>query len=277
MTASPSAPILRGSGGTVLRHEGDVLTLRRGDEETRIPLRAVRDVVPDRRAVIVELRAPAGGTPVTHRIDGVNEASAGLFATTLGTALARLPEPDPSFDGAALVTTRSLRTPPPPAPPISAGQKARGLAWVLVALGPGLASLIVTSVLFVLHGEAGMLILAIPMGLVSVFLNLASAAAAERSLQMWLLPWRGITVMAVRTSPYGKSGKYEYTDSSGTLHSYYRDAYASRIEISYHPENPGNPVGVYPVFTRVVVALGTLILCAVTAGVIFVGVMAATV
>ncbi|MFI0990510.1 hypothetical protein [Streptomyces exfoliatus] len=264
------------SGGAALRHEDGALTLRRGEEEIRIPLQAVRDVVPDRRAVAVELRVPAGGTPVTHRIDGVSEAAADLFATAVSAALAALPEPDPSFDGAALVTTRSLRIPRNPGPSRTAWQQARTAVWLMLAVVPGLATLIVTSVLFVMHGQAGMLILAIPMGIVTVFLNLASATAGERVLQMWLLPRRGITVMAVRSSPYGKSGKYEYTDPSGTTHSYYRDASASQIEISYHPDDPGQPVGVYPPSTRVLATIGTLLLWAVTAGLIFVAMMAAT-
>ncbi|WP_327260774.1 hypothetical protein OG444_04030 [Streptomyces sp. NBC_01232] len=276
MSTTPSAPVLRGSGGAVLRYEADSVTLRRGDEEIRIPLQAVRDVIPDRRAVTVELRAPAGGTPLTHRIDGVGEAAAGLFAMAVGTALAALPEPDPSFDGASLVTTVSLRTPRPPGPSVSTGEKAKGIAWLLLALGPGLVTLIVTGVLVVMHGDAGMLILAVPMGLLTVFLNLASAVAAERTLQMWLLPRRGITVVAVRTSPYGKSGNYEYTDPSGQTHSYCRDAYASQIEISYHPDRPGSPIGVYPPSTRVAATIGTLLLWVVTAGLIFLAMMAAT-
>ncbi|MFH8799002.1 hypothetical protein ACH4F6_05285 [Streptomyces sp. NPDC017936] len=276
MSTTPSTPVLRGSGDAALRHEDDALTLRHGDEETRIPLQAVRDVVPDRRAVTVELRVPAGGTPVTHRIDGVSEAAAALFARTVGTALAALPEPDPSFDGASLVTTRSLRTPHDPGLSFSAGEKAKDMVRALVGLGPGLATLIVTSVLFVLRGEAGMLILAIPMGLVIVFLNFASAATTEQILRMWLLPRRGITVMAVRTSPYGTSGKYEYTDPSGQTHSYSRNASANEIEISYHPDRPGHPVGVHPPFTRVAATIGTLVLWAVTAGLVFVMMMAAT-
>ncbi|MGW6395382.1 hypothetical protein ACWFR1_33915 [Streptomyces sp. NPDC055103] len=276
MSTTPSAPVLRGSGGAVLRHEDDALTLRRGDEETRIPLRAVRDVVPDGRAVPVELRVPAGATPVVHRVEGVNEASVGLFATTVGAALAALPEPAPSFDGAALVTTRSLRTPPTPGTPVSTGAKVRAGIWLLFTLGPGLATLIGTSVLFVMHGEPGFLLLAIPMGIVTVLFNAASGAATERATKMWLLPRRGTTVMAVRTSPYGKSGKYTYTDQSGTSHSYYRDAYAGEIEICYHPDDPAESVGVYPVYMRVLATLGALFLWAVTAGLIFVAVMAAT-
>ncbi|MEV4949766.1 hypothetical protein [Streptomyces sp. NPDC053755] len=276
MSTTPSAPVLRGTGGAALRHEDDALTLRRGDEEIRIPLQAVRDVVPDRRAVAVELRVPAGGTPVTHRIDGVSQAAADLFATAVGAALAALPEPGPSFDGAALVTTRSLHIPRDPGPSRTAWQQARTTAWLLLAVVPGLATLIVTSVLYVMHAEAGMLILSIPMGIVTVFLNLASATAGERVLQMWLFPRRGITVVAVRSSPYGTSGTYEYTDPSGTTHRYHRSASAGRIEVSYHPDDPGQAVGVYPPSTRVLAAIGTLLLWAVTAGLIFVEMMAAT-
>jgi hypothetical protein len=276
MTATPSAPVLRGSGGAVLRHEDDALTLRRGDEETRIPLRAVRDVVPDGRAVTVKLRVPAGATPVVHRVEGSNAAAVSLFATAMGTALAGLPESDPSFDGAALVTTRSLRTPPTPRTPVSAGAQARAGVWLLVTLVPGLATLVGTSVLFVMHGEPGMLLLAVPMGIVTVLFNATSGVTAQRATKMWLLPWRGITVMAVRTSPYGKRGIYEYTDPSGKTHSYYRDAYASEIEICYHPDDPAESVGVYPVYMRVLATLGALVLWAVTAGLIFVAIMAAT-
>ncbi|MDI9832564.1 hypothetical protein [Streptomyces sp. KAU_LT] len=55
---------------------------------------------------------------------------------------------------------------------------------------------------------------------------------------------RGITVMAVRTTSYGKRGTYEYTDPSGTTHSYFREASASEIEVSYHPDDPAESVGV---------------------------------
>ncbi|MFE5296915.1 hypothetical protein [Streptomyces sp. NPDC056632] len=263
-----STPVLRGSGGAVLRHEDDALTLRRGDVETHIPLRAVRDVVPEGRAVAVELRAPEGATPVVHRVEGVNGASADLFATAVGAALAGLPEPDPSLDGAALVTTRSLRTPGSPTPAISAGHKARGLAWAALALGPGLAAFIAMSVLVVVNDEPGALVLSLLMGLVVIVLNVLSGYTADRAVQMSLLPRRGITVMAVRTSPYGKSGTYAFTDRDGTTHHYFRQAYASEIEISYHPDNPLTVVGVYPVFVRVLVALSSLVLWAATIGVI---------
>ncbi|MEV7617463.1 hypothetical protein [Streptomyces sp. NPDC089799] len=273
MSTTPSVPVLRGSGGAVLCYEDEALTLRRGDEEIRIPLQAVREVIPDRRAVTVELRVPAGGTPVTHRVRGVSEAAAGLFAMGVGAALAALPEPDPSFDGASLVTTRSLRT---PGPSPSIGERARHHSFKVIAFGPGLVALILTCVLFIMHGEAGMLLLAVPMGLVNVLFNAVSAGAAYGTLRMWRLPRHVITVMAVRTSPNGAPGKYKYTDPSGQTHSCDRNTYASQIEISYHPDHPGQPVDIHPVSTRVAATIGTLLLWAVTAGLIFVAMMAAT-
>ncbi|GAA3395829.1 hypothetical protein [Streptomyces roseoviridis] len=264
-----STPILRGSDGAVLRHQDGALTLRRGDEETLIPLEAIRFVAPDGPAVVLELRAPDGAQGVGYRVDGVNEAAAMVFATAVNHAVAALPEPDLSLDGAALVTTRSLRTPSPPQPALSAGEKARGLGWALLALGPGLAGFITMSVLVVVNGEPGALILSFMVGVVAILLNLVSAYTLERAFLMWWLPARGITVMAVRTSPYGKSGTYRYTDPSGKTHSYSRQAYASEIEISYSPSAPGTSIGVYPAFVRVLVALVSLTLWAATLGLLY--------
>ena len=271
-----STPVLRGRGGAVLRQEGDALTLRRDDEETRIPLRAVRFVAPDGPAVVLELRAPDGASGAGYRVDGVNHAAAALFATAVNDAVAALPEPDLALDGAALVTTRSLRPEPTPRTPASAGAVARGVFWIVVSLGPGLATLIGTSALFVAHGEPGFLLLSIPMGIVTVLFNITSAATTERVTKMWLLPRRGITVMAVRTNPPGRKGVYAYTDPRGETHRYDRDASAHEIEIAYHPDDPTDRVGVYPVYVRVFASLGTLLLWAATAGLVFVSVMAAT-
>jgi hypothetical protein len=268
-TPPSSIPVLRGRGGATLRHENGVLTLRCDEEEIRIPLQAVRDVVPDRQTVAVELRAPAGTEPTVHRVEGVSQVPADLFATAVGAALAELPEPDPSLDGATLVTTRSLHTPRPPQPEVSAGQRTRAMGWILLALGPGLGAFMAMSVLVVVNGEPSALIPSVLLGIVAVLLNLVSAVAAERSVQMWLLPRRGITVMAVRTSPYGKSGTYRYTDQSGKTHSFSRQAYASEIEVSYHPDNPSASVGVYLVHMRVLATLGALALWGAMLGLIY--------
>ncbi|MER7515729.1 hypothetical protein [Streptomyces sp. NPDC126499] len=264
-----STPILRGSDGAVLRHQDGALTLRRGDEETRIPLEAIRFVAPDGPAVVFELRAPDGAQGVGYRVDGVNEAAAMVFATAVNDAVVALPEPDLSLDGAALVTTRALHTPSPPQPALSTGEKARGLGWALLALGPGLAGLVTMSVLVVADGEPGALVFSFILGIVAIVLNLLSAYTLERAVLMWWLPRRGITVMAVRTSPYGKSGTYTYTDASGQTHTHDRQAYAREVEISYSPSDPGRSVGVYPAFVRVLVALLSLILWAATLGLVY--------
>ncbi|MFF4012727.1 hypothetical protein [Streptomyces sp. NPDC001717] len=265
-TTPSSTPILRGRGGAALRHDDGALTLRRGDEETRIPLEAVRAVLADDQSVTVELRAPEGAPPVIHRVEGVSAAAASMFATALDAALAEVPVSDSSFDGAALVTTRSLRT---PRTPVSAGEKAKGLAWAVVALGPGLGALIAMSVLVVIRGEPGALVLSVLMGIVALLFNVVSAVTMERGYQMWRLPRYGITVTAVRTSPFGKSGTYQYTDQSGASHNYSRQAYASEIEISYHPDDPGTNVGVYPVVVRVLVTLSSLLLWGATISLIY--------
>ncbi|MFJ9826199.1 hypothetical protein ACIRSU_17770 [Streptomyces sp. NPDC101160] len=258
--------IVRGSGGAVLRHEDGVLLLRRGDEETRIPLEAVRRVSPGGRAVTVTLRVPEGAEPVVHVVQGVHDTPAYAFASAVGAALARLPEPGPSFDGARLVTTSSRNARAGADSDADDGPKR--LLLGLISLGPGLAALVVMSVLLVMHGEAIMLALSVPLGVVAVVLNFVSAAATERGYAMWRLPRRGVTVTAERTSPSGATGTYAYTDQHGATHTYRRKGYASRIEVSYDPAAPTSKVGVYPVVVRLLVGLAALALWSATTGLI---------
>ncbi|GAA2801627.1 hypothetical protein [Streptomyces showdoensis] len=151
----------------------------------------------------------------------------------------------------------------------SAGARRRGPGWILAGLGPSVAAVVGTGALVVVRDEPTALVLTALLGVVVVLLNLASAATTERGFQMWVLPRRGVTVTAERTSPYGKSGVYRYTDPSGTSHTYSRQAYASRIRISHHPDDPRLAVGVYPVVVRVLAALGSLALWAATAGLVY--------
>ncbi|MFD8009490.1 hypothetical protein [Streptomyces sp. NPDC058955] len=62
MPMTSPIPVLRGAGDAVLRSDGDALLLSRPDEETRIPLRAVRRVRTEGGTVVVELTAPEGDT-----------------------------------------------------------------------------------------------------------------------------------------------------------------------------------------------------------------------
>lgn len=137
---------------------------------------------------------------------------------------------------------------------------------VVAVLAPGVGAFVAMSAGVVLHGEPAALVLSVLLGVVVIVLNLSSVASADRAIQMWRLPRRGVTVTAVRTSPYGRSGTYAYTDAGGASHSYQRKARAGEIEVSYHPKDPGRVVGVYPGFVRVLVALGSLVLWAGTLG-----------
>ncbi|MEV0452844.1 hypothetical protein [Streptomyces sp. NPDC050600] len=87
MPITSPIPVLRGSGGVVLQAEDDDLVLTRGREETRIPLQAVRTVRAEGRTVAVELTAPAGSTPAVHRVGGVSEVAATVFADAVNASL----------------------------------------------------------------------------------------------------------------------------------------------------------------------------------------------
>lgn len=123
-----------------------------------------------------------------------------LFAMRVGTALAALPEPDPSFDGASLVTTRSPRT---PGPSPSIGDTVKHHTRQLIALGPGLVTLILSCVLYVMHGEAGMLLLAVPSGLMIMCSNGASAAATGVALGKELVD-QDVCCLPVGPPTYGR-------------------------------------------------------------------------
>ncbi|MFB6784596.1 hypothetical protein [Streptomyces sp. NPDC056352] len=261
MATTPSTLVLRGSDGAVLRHEDGTLTLRRGDEEIRIPLEAVQDVLPDGRAISIELRAPEGTQHVVHRVEDVSEAAVGAFATTVGTALAELPEPDPSLDGATLVTTRSLA----PAPTSRVSNRARWAKLVLV-MGPSIAVFIAMAVILVVRGQLGPLVLALLMGVGGFILNLLSSYATEQSYLMWYLPRHGITVMAEFLYRIPSARVYEYTDQSGATHRYRTQRHVSRVEVSYDPREPARVVGVSPVTLRLLVAFTALLLWCATFG-----------
>ena len=145
--------------------------------------------------------------------------------------------------------------------------RARGPVWAVLALGPGLAAFAAMSGLVVAKGRPSVLVVAVLLGIVVVLLNLTGAASAERAVQMWLLPRRGVTVTAVRNSPYGKNGVYEYRDASGVTRTYLRQSSAREVKVSYRPDRPDVAVGVYTAAVRVLVALGSLVLWAGTVGV----------
>ncbi|MFE1292163.1 hypothetical protein [Streptomyces sp. NPDC058751] len=255
MTVTPSVPVLRGSGGAVLRHDGAALTLRRAEDEIRIPLEAVQDVVTSGRTVTVELRMPQGAQAVVHRVEGVSEAAAGMFATAVNAAVARLPESDPSLDGAALVTTRSLADPHAP------GVRGRFLATglLMAVFSPGLAALVAGSVIVVVRGRPLGLLVILVLGVVGLLLNAVCVALTAQAKNMWHLPRRGITVQAGFTSRGKTTRVYEYTDQHGETHTFNTSRGTTHVEIAYDPRHPHIAVGVFPVVVRLLMTLATLL------------------
>ncbi|MFH9736818.1 hypothetical protein ACH4MA_03880 [Streptomyces roseolus] len=226
ITTSP-IPVLRGSGGTTLQAEEDALVLRRWRKEKRIPLRAVRQVRAEGRALSVELTAPAGTTPIVLRVQGVSAAAATVFADAVTT---RLPE-EREADGAALVTEGA------PAEPEEAvyWRVVKLCAWAvgLVTVGVAVALAIVGSGVF-----AFLFLICNPVTLGFTVLGLY---AMRMPYYEWYLPRYGITVEAVYRGPRN----YAYTDLHGTARTASVSGSAPTRRVAYHPDRPGEAFAAY--------------------------------
>lgn len=237
MSLASPIPVLRGSGGAVLQSEGEALVLSRADAETRIPLQAVRRIRAEGRAVAVELTAPAGTSPAVHRVEGVSEAAATVFADAVN---ARLPErAGESADGAALVTVRALTESDEDARKrrfkIALWVAALLVAGVTVALG--ILAPVVIAFLFLLTTP------------VSVGIAAFGALSMKVVYDQWYLPRYGVTVEAMRyedmSGLFGRSGNYVYTDLHGANRRVYAKGGAATIQVAYHPKKPGTVTVTY--------------------------------
>ena len=234
MPITSPIPVLRGSGGVVLQAEDDDLVLTRGREETRIPLQAVRTVRAEGRAVAVELTAPAGSTLAVHRVGGVSEAAATMFADAVNASLPeRADESAEAADGSALVTV-STQT--------ESDEDARfrrvtfwawtaGLLIVAMAVVIGILGLIAMAVLFLVVTPFG------------VGITAFGAVLMWQMADIWYLPRHGITVEAKRNGV-----SYEYTDMQGATHSridLLGRSTAPTVQVAYHPGRPDKSTFVY--------------------------------
>ncbi|WP_282696284.1 hypothetical protein [Streptomyces sp. CC208A] len=234
MSLTSPIPVLQGNKGAALRSEGESLILSRPHEELDIPLAAIERVRAEGRSVAVELTAPAGATAVVHRVEGVSEVAATVFADLVNAALPERGEDDARADGSSLVTVRVLS---------GAGKKTGmpvllGWAAALVLVANGVATGV----------AAG--------GLPGVFLGVISplvggmglAAAGGGAGWLWLaylqwhLPRYGITVTARRIADrsrlLGGSGTHMYTDSTGVSRTLYSKARSETVQVAYDPRNP---------------------------------------
>ncbi|MEU2508562.1 hypothetical protein ABZ621_28120 [Streptomyces sp. NPDC007863] len=241
MSLTSPIPVLRGSGGTVLQSEADGLVLSRADVETRIPLQAVRRIRAEGRAVAVELTAPAGATPAVHRVDGVSEAAATVFAGVVNATLPeRAEEAGETADGSALVTVRALTEPEP-----ESEQDRRTRVFRLWLGTVALLAVVLTVAVWI----AAPAVIALPL-LVAVPFGATATTAGFIGLKIvrneWYLPRKGITVEAVRrdgtTDQFGVTGNYVYTDMDGQSRAMFAQSRAEVIQVAYHPQNPSTVV-----------------------------------
>ncbi|MFE1949628.1 hypothetical protein ACFW9D_04075 [Streptomyces sp. NPDC059524] len=247
MSLTSPIPVLCGSGGAVLQSEGDGLVLSRSDMETRIPLRAVRRIRAEGRAVAVELTAQAGAAPAVHRVAGVSEAAASVFADAVN---AILPESaGEAVDGSALVTVRAA---PEPAPLSRQERKTREFRIWLAAVV--LLAVVLAVVVWITASAS----LALPL-LVVVPFGAAVTTGGIMGLRIvrneWYLPRKGVTVEAARrhdTTPdqFGGTGNYTYTDLHGHRRVMFSQSRADVIRVAYHPEKPGTAVACQSLLRR---------------------------
>ncbi|WMX47166.1 hypothetical protein [Streptomyces roseicoloratus] len=149
-------------------------------------------------------------------------------------------------------------------------RRVRTTGWIVTALGPAVVAFAATSALLVASGRTALLLTATIVGVVAVLLNLCSAAVTTSVVDLWVLPRRGVTVTAVRStpSPYGTPGFYVYRDRDGRTHHYLRRSTSSEVEVGYDPRNPVRHAGVYPLPLRLLATLSAVLLWALTAGVV---------
>ncbi|WP_418956063.1 hypothetical protein [Streptomyces tritici] len=232
MSNTSSLPLLRSGRGTSLRCGDDGLVLRRGARETVIPLAAVAEVRADRRSVEVRLKAPAGAEPVVHRVDGVSEAAAAVFAPAV-TRL--LPSDGETADGAALVTVRDVEAEPPTFREVFRRRLKRYVWGSLLA--------IVAMCVVVSYAQHPVLIVPVVMtGGIGFFFAGGVLALAPDALRKWTLPRRGITVIADYAHQRQEPNLYLWGDQHGNTRAYFDTSRELRIEISYDPVDPGTVV-----------------------------------
>ncbi|MGW2401395.1 hypothetical protein ACWCYY_33035 [Kitasatospora sp. NPDC001664] len=233
MSIASPIPVLSSSSGSALRFDDDALVLHRTDEELRIPLRAIRRIRPEGRAVAVELAAPTGAVPAVHRLDDVSEAAVALFAASVNAALALLPEEAAAVDGAALVTVTALTR---------SGEerrKRRDRIWMIAV---GLAHFALALAVGI-HGEWTLALTILVVGPIAGAGSLAfGAMGADIAYRQWYLPRNGITVEAVRVGNArvlgGSFGTYAYTDLHGTSRGVNHRSDSPTVQVAYHPDKP---------------------------------------
>ncbi|MFB7589888.1 hypothetical protein [Streptomyces sp. NPDC056169] len=238
MSITPSTPVVQGSAKASLQREGDALLLSRRHDEVRIPLAAIAQVRAEGRSLAVELTAPAGATSYAHRIDGVSEAAAAMFAAAVNADLPEAAGRDTTADGTALVETRDR--------PVSRRERKTRLMkrWAAATLG----LLVLLCVLVAVAGQPIGILILTPAGLVGA----ASSVAGVIALTDWhrerRLMRHGITAFAAEVPE--RPGQYLYVDPAGMIRNVFTWPGGIAVKVSYDPRDPGNVVLPRRAFSR---------------------------
>lgn len=235
MSNTSSIPVLRGSRSTVLRVEGEELILRQGSREYGIPLAAVARVHARQRTVEVTLTAPAGTAPASHRIEGVAAAAATAFADAVTSLLPRPAEGAAPVDGSTLVTTRTPER-ESLTPRERFGRNIKRFLWASVL------AIVVMCVIASLAQHPIAIIFVVIFGGLGFFFLGALLLIYPEVAELWLLPRRGITVIADYAHGAVGANGYLYGDLNGNTYTYFDTSGRLRIEVSYDPRRPGHAV-----------------------------------
>ncbi|MEU3743834.1 MULTISPECIES: hypothetical protein [Streptomyces] len=248
MSIIASIPILKGHGGATLSAVPRGLLLERPREELTIPGEAVARVRAEGGSVAVELRAPAGTTPVVHRIDGVSGAAATAFADGVNSLTL---EPDEEVDGATLVVLRTLKT------RWQRKHLRRSLWFMLGCLG----AVVVLSVIAGVAGDAGYAVGAVMIGLFTT----VTLGGAVHEMTDWIHR-RRVRKHGVRefARPSNEPGTYLYVDTTGMTRTVTHLSHGPYVEVAYDPKDPADVCTLKPGFMqRLSIAAGMfLLVCA---------------
>ena len=246
MSITPSIPVVQGRAKTTLQYEDDALLLSRRHDEVRIPLAAIAQVRTEGRSLTVELTAPAGATSYAHRVDGVSEAAAVMFAAAVNAALPETAGRDTTADGTALVETRDR--------PVTRRERKTRLIkrWAAATLG----LLVLLCVLVAVAGQPIGILIYTPAGLVAAASSVAGVIALTDWHREWRLMRHGITAFAAEVPE--RPGQYLYVDPAGMIRNVFTWPGGMAVKVSYDPQDPGNVVLPRRAFSRRVELCGGL-------------------
>lgn len=232
MSITPSALVLQSAGDTSMRLDGTDLYMAQVDREHRIPLKAIKNVHAEGRALAVTLKSRWEDEPSVFRIGDVDEDAAAAFARDVTEALPEPEKGERDVNGAAVVVTREISAE-------SEGSKGFmiGAIVTLVAI-VGLA--VYAGIMGGFWSAVGVVIV----GGIAAFCLAAAVIQIPPTALAWSLPRRGLKAVATFSHIGAYRRLHLYTDKDGNTRGFqglYSSASAwapKEIEVVYDPSDP---------------------------------------